>query len=77
LVKKLVAIFHIVVALTHNVCTGGFLLVGKHTREVYGGWCLLLLWLLFFCEVHKIGWILAHRVCEFLNMQPPIKVKLN
>jgi hypothetical protein len=51
--------------------------VGKHTREVYVGWSLLLLWLLFFCEVHKIEWILAHRVCGFLNMQPPIKVKLN
>jgi hypothetical protein len=36
-VKKLVAIFHIVVALTHNKCTGGCLPVGKHTREVYGG----------------------------------------
>jgi hypothetical protein len=42
-VKKLVAIFHIVVALTHNKCTGGCLPVGKHTREVYGGWSLLLL----------------------------------
>jgi hypothetical protein len=28
-------------------------------------------------EVHKLGWILAHRVCGFLNMQPLIKVKLN
>jgi hypothetical protein len=28
-------------------------------------------------QVHKIGWILAHRVCGFLNMQPPIMVKLN
>jgi hypothetical protein len=27
--KKLVAIFHIVVALTHNECTGGCLSVGK------------------------------------------------
>jgi hypothetical protein len=34
LVKKLVAIFHIVVALTHNECTGSFLLVGK-TQEEY------------------------------------------
>jgi hypothetical protein len=41
LLKKLVAIFHIVVALTHNECTGGCLPVGKHTREVYGGWSLL------------------------------------
>jgi hypothetical protein len=29
LVKKLVAIFHIVIALTHNECTGGSLPVGK------------------------------------------------
>jgi hypothetical protein len=29
LVKKLVAIFHIVVALSHNECTGGCLPVGK------------------------------------------------
>jgi hypothetical protein len=34
--KTLVAIFHIVVALTRNECTRGFLPVGKHTREVYG-----------------------------------------
>jgi hypothetical protein len=44
LLKKFVDIFHIVVALTHNECTGGCLPVGKtNTREVYGGWCLLLL----------------------------------
>jgi hypothetical protein len=49
LVKKLVVIFHIVVALTHNECTGGCLPVGKHTREVmeggvyYGEFSLLLL----------------------------------
>jgi hypothetical protein len=41
--KKLVAIFHIVVSLTHNKCAGGCLPVGKHTREVYGDWSLLLL----------------------------------
>jgi hypothetical protein len=41
LVKKLVTIFLIVVALTHNKCTGGCLPVGKHTREVNGGWSLL------------------------------------
>jgi hypothetical protein len=40
-VKKLVAIFHIVVALTHNECTGGFCRWEKHTREVYGGWSIL------------------------------------
>jgi hypothetical protein len=28
-------------------------------------------------EVHKLGWILAHRVCGLWNMQQPIKVKLN
>jgi hypothetical protein len=33
LVKKLVAIFHIVVALTHNECTGGCLLVGKTHKQ--------------------------------------------
>jgi hypothetical protein len=36
-VKKLVAIFHIVVALIHNECTGGCLPVGKTHKEVYGG----------------------------------------
>jgi hypothetical protein len=36
LVKKLVAIFHIVVALTHNECTGGCLPVGKtHKRSIW------------------------------------------
>jgi hypothetical protein len=36
LVKTLVAIFHIVVALTHNECTEGFLLVGKtHKRSIW------------------------------------------
>jgi hypothetical protein len=33
-VKKLVAIFHIVVALTHNECTVGFL-PGENTQEKY------------------------------------------
>jgi hypothetical protein len=32
--KKLVSIFHIVIALTHNECTGGCLPVGK-TQEKY------------------------------------------
>jgi hypothetical protein len=47
--KKLVAIFHIVVALTHNECTGGCLPVGKtHKRSIwsdgnYGEFSLLLL----------------------------------
>jgi hypothetical protein len=35
LVRKLVAIFHIVVALTHNECTGGCLPVGKNTQGKY------------------------------------------
>jgi hypothetical protein len=49
LVKKLVAIFHIVVALTHNECTRGLLPVGKtHKRSIwsdgnYGEFFLLLL----------------------------------
>ena len=47
--KILVALFHIVVALTHNECTGGFLPVGKtHKRSIwsdgnYGEFSLLLL----------------------------------
>jgi hypothetical protein len=41
LVKKLVVIFHIVVALTHSECTRGFLLVGKTHNKVYRGWSLL------------------------------------
>jgi hypothetical protein len=47
--KTQVAIFHIVVALTHNECTGGFLPVGKtHKRSIwsdgnYGEFSLLLL----------------------------------
>jgi hypothetical protein len=28
-------------------------------------------------EVHKVGWILAHKICGFLNMQQLIKVELN
>jgi hypothetical protein len=64
LVKKLVAIFHIVVALTHNECTGGCLPVGKHTREVYGVMEIMVNFLYCYCwrvvsEVHKLGWILA------------------
>jgi hypothetical protein len=30
----------------------------------------------YFCEMHKIGLILAHRVCGFLNMRLPTKVML-
>jgi hypothetical protein len=80
--KTLVAIFHIVVALTHNECTGGFLPVGKHIREVYGVMETVVNILYYYCwrvvsEVHKLRWILSHRVCGFLSMQPPIKVKLN
>jgi hypothetical protein len=47
--KTLVAIFHIVVTLTHNECTRGFLPVGKtHKRNIwsdgnYGEFSLLLL----------------------------------
>jgi hypothetical protein len=53
-----------VVALTHNECTGGFLPVGKHTREVYGVMEIMVNFLYCYCwrvvsEVHKLGWILA------------------
>jgi hypothetical protein len=47
--KILVSLFHIVVALTHNECTGGFLPLGKtHKRSIwsdgnYGEFSLLLL----------------------------------
>jgi hypothetical protein len=80
--KTLVAIFHIVVALTHNVHRG-LLADGKtHTREVYGVMEIMVNFLYYYCrrvvsEVHKLAWILPHRVCGFLNMQPPIQVKLN
>jgi hypothetical protein len=80
--KILVALFLIVVALTHNECIGGFLPVVKHTKEVYGVMEITVNFLYYYCwrvvsEVHMLGWILAHMVCGFLNMQPPIKVKLN
>jgi hypothetical protein len=75
--KKLVAIFHIVVALTHNECTGGCMPVGKtHKRTIWRVEFIIIMIIIFFYEMHKIGLILAHRVCGFLNMQPPIKVKL-
>jgi hypothetical protein len=80
--KILVAIFHITVALTHNECTGGFFQWEKHTREVYGVMEITVNFLYYYyrrvvSELHKLGWMLAHRVWGFLNMQPPIKVKLN
>jgi hypothetical protein len=57
--KTLVSIFHIVVALTHNECTGGCLTVGKHTREVYGVMEIMVNFLYYCCwrvvsEVHKL-----------------------
>jgi hypothetical protein len=74
--KKLVAIFHIVVALTHNECTGGCLPVGKtHKRSIWRVEFIIIM-IIIFCEMHKIGLILAHRVCGLLNMQPSIKVNL-
>jgi hypothetical protein len=80
--KILVALFLILTTLTHNECTGGFLPARKtHKRSIwsdgnYGEFSY------YYCrrvmsEVHKLGCILAHRVCGLLNMQPPIKVKLN
>jgi hypothetical protein len=82
LVKKFVAIFHIVVSLTHNRCTGGCLPVGKTHKESIWRVEIMVNFLYYYCwrvvsEVHKLGWILSHRVCGFLNMQLPIKVKLN
>jgi hypothetical protein len=82
-VQTLVAIFHIVITLTHNKYTSACLPVGKHTREVYEAVEIMVNFLYYYCrrvvvsEVHKLGWILAQRVCGFLNMQPPIKVKVN
>jgi hypothetical protein len=64
-VKKLVAIFHIVVALTHNECTGGFLPVGKtHKRSIWRVEFIMVNYLYYCCwrvvsEVHKLGCILA------------------
>jgi hypothetical protein len=72
LVKKLVAIFHIIAALTYNECTEGCLPLGKHTREVCGVMQIMVNFLYYYCwrmvsEVHKLGWILAHRVCGLLK----------
>ena len=73
--KTLVAIFHIVVALTHNECTGGCLPVGKtHKGSI---WRVEFIIVRVKCEVHKIGVMFAHKVYEYLVMQPPIMVKLN
>jgi hypothetical protein len=65
LVKKLVAIFHIVVALNHNECTGGCLPVGKtHKGSIWRVKFIMVNSLYYYCwrvvsEVHKLGWILA------------------
>jgi hypothetical protein len=75
--NTLVAIFHIVVALTHNKYTEGCLPVGKTHKGNIWRVEFIIIMIIIFCEVHKIGWILAHRVCGFLNMQPPIEVKIN
>jgi hypothetical protein len=64
-VKKLVAIFHIVVALTHNECTGGCLPVGKTRKgSIWRVEFIMVNSLYYYCwrvvsEVHKLGWILA------------------
>jgi hypothetical protein len=57
--KKLVAIFHIVVALTHNECTGGCLPVGKtHKRSIWRvKFIIIIMMIIIFCEMHKIGLI--------------------
>jgi hypothetical protein len=69
--------------LPHCCCTNsqqvhrGLLAGGKNTQEKYmEGGVYYYYYDYFFCEKHKIGLILAHRVCGFLNMQLPIKVKL-
>jgi hypothetical protein len=50
LVKKLVAIFHIVVALTHNECTGGCLLVGKrHKGSIWRVEFIMVNFLYYYC----------------------------
>jgi hypothetical protein len=65
LMKKSVAIFHIVVALTHNECTGGCLPVGKtHKGSIWRVEFIMVNSLYYCCwrvvsEVHKLGWILA------------------
>jgi hypothetical protein len=65
LVKKFVAIFHIVVALTHNKCTRGCLLVGKtHKGSIWRVEFIMVIFLYYYCwrvvsEVHKLEWILA------------------
>jgi hypothetical protein len=63
--KTLVAIFHIVVALTHTECIGGCLLVGKtHKRSISRVEFIMVNSLYYYCwrvvsEVHKLGWILS------------------
>jgi hypothetical protein len=60
LVKKLVAIFHIVVALTHNGCTGGCLPMGKTHKGSIWRVEIMENFLYYYCwrvvsEVHKLG----------------------
>jgi hypothetical protein len=63
--EALVAIFHIVVALTHTECIGGCLLVGKtHKRSISRVEFIMVNSLYYYCwrvvsEVHKLGWILS------------------
>jgi hypothetical protein len=47
--KILVALFHIVVALTHNKCTGVSCQWEKHTREVYGVMEITVNFLYYYC----------------------------
>jgi hypothetical protein len=59
--KKLVAIFHIVVSLTHNECTGGCLPVGKtHKASIWRVEFIMVNSLYYYCwrvvsEVRKLG----------------------
>jgi hypothetical protein len=55
LVKKLVAIFHIVVALTHNECTGGCLPVGEtHKGSIWR--VEFIIWIFFIIIIIVGGW---------------------
>jgi hypothetical protein len=55
LVKKLVAIFRIVVALTHNECARGCLPVGKTRKGSIWRVEFIIIMIIIFCEMHKIG----------------------
>jgi hypothetical protein len=56
--------------------------VGKTQKRSIWRVVIMVNFLYYYCwrvvsEVHKFGWIIAHRVYGYLIMQPPIMVKLN